>query len=133
MEWQLCNEDENGSLLRREKKPFSLNWCPGPFLVSAVHVGLSWRIQQEAWGGLSGPPDQHLCFVSVSNILFREESTCVCAELLAWNRTASISCAEAVGKSSSPTLTTHAGLVICSVVVYLLDTKSHALLFLLSS
>lgn len=123
-----------GAYSEEKKNPFPLTGARGLSLSQLCMWG--WAVLENparGLGGLPGPPDQRLCFVSVSIILFRVESTCVCAELLAWNRTASISCAEAVGKSSSPTLTTHAGLVICSVVVYLLVTKSHALLFLLSS
>lgn len=132
VEWQLCNEDENWSLLWREKKPFSLNRCLGPFLISAVHVGQSCGVlsgcaenparDSGALGRLSGASDQQLCFVSISIILLRVESTRVCAKLLASrtrNRIASISCAEAVSKGSFPSLTTLTGSVICSVVVYL--------------
>lgn len=123
-----------------EKKLFSLNWCLGPFLISIAHTGQScgaWsgcagESSKRLWclGGLSGASDQLLCFVSISIILFMVESTHICAKLVASrsrDRIASVSCAEAASKGSFPTLTTLTGLVICSVVVYLLVTKSHAL------
>lgn len=43
VEWQLCNEDENQSLLWRwrKKKPkqFSLNWSLGAFILLIAHMG----------------------------------------------------------------------------------------------
>lgn len=71
VEWQLCNEYENQSLLWGAKKPFSLNWCPGAFILLIARVGRScesglltvWRMQWEAarcWRRLSGDCTQWL-------------------------------------------------------------------------
>lgn len=138
VEWQLCNEDENRSLLWREKKPlFPLTGAWGLSLCQLRMWGrvvVLWGAVLENpardCGGLSGAADQQLCFVSVSIILSRVESTWVCAKLLACrtrSRIASLSCAEDISKDFFPTLTALTGFVIYSVVVYLLVTKSHAL------
>lgn len=123
-----------GAYSEEKKNPFPLTGARGLSLSQLCMWG--WAVLENPARGLGGLvwtswPAPLLC-LSFQYSVQGGEYVCLCWTS-AWNRTASISCAEAVGKSSSPTLTTHAGLVICSVVVYLLDTKSHALLFLLSS
>lgn len=132
VEWQLGNEDENGSLLWRENKPFPLTGAWGlsssPLrtwgTVVALWVAVLEHPAERLWclGGLSGASDQWICFVSISITLFRVEITCVCAKLLASrtrNRIA-ISSAEAVSKGSFLSLTTFTGLVIYYILFYLL-------------